>query len=236
MPPQLCGDGRLAVRRPSVRARGSSRARSAPVVACLAVLCVSSACAPHAQPSQVPVPVDPPVVMIHPGDMVHVVVWRQPEMSGDFLVGADSAIVHPLYQRVQVAGVPIDSARARMREYLTRFDADPQFVLQPLVRVAVGGEVGAPNLYSLPLETTVSQAIAQAGGPTERGRLDRVRVVRGGEEFFLDLSRTDTAAVNVPVQSGDRIFITRKRDLLRQWIAPLSSIAGLALAIVRLSR
>ncbi len=206
-------------------------------LACIAIGMAGAACGPRAHtatPSPLPDP--SPVLMIQPGDMVRVTVWRQPEMSGDFLVGNDSAIVHPLYQHVQVAGIPIDSARARLYAYLTHFDTDPQFVIEPLLRVGVGGEVRSPNLYSLPAGITISQSIAQAGGPTERGRLDRIRVLRGPREFFLDLSTTDTAAVSVPVQSGDRIFVTRKRDLLRQWIAPIASVAGAALAVIRLTQ
>lgn len=173
---------------------------------------------------------------LHPGDIARVTVWRRPDMSGDFPVDADGTLKHPLFQHVVVGGVPLSEARQHMRDYLSTFDQDPQFVLEPLLRVAVSGEVRAPNLYSLPRETTISQAIALAGGPTERGRLDRVRLIRGDKQITIDLlSPTDRIGREV-VHSGDRIVIGRKRDWLRDYAAPVASLLTVAVSLATLLR
>src|SRR5688572_5924286 len=75
-------------------------------------------------------------VTLAPGDSVRIVVWRKPEMSGDFIVGPDGTITHPLYRSVRVAGIPFSTAEANVRNFLARFEQDPQFVVEPLVRVA----------------------------------------------------------------------------------------------------
>src|SRR5690349_4287754 len=36
-------------------------------------------------------------VVLAPGDSVRVVVWRKPELSGDFIIAPDGSITHPLY-------------------------------------------------------------------------------------------------------------------------------------------
>src|SRR5207248_7634121 len=116
--------------------------------------------------------------VLRPGDMLRLSVWRHPELSGDFLVAPDSTVVHPLYQRVQVVGVPLPVVKERLRALLVTYEQGVEFAIEPLFAVTVAGEVRQPNLYRLPQGTTFAQAIAQAGGPTELGRLDRVHVMR----------------------------------------------------------
>jgi polysaccharide export outer membrane protein len=123
------------------------------------------------------------ITQMNPGDQVRITVWRKPEMSGDFTVGGNGTILHPLYREVSVIGVPLTTVEERLRTYLTRYETNPQFVIQPLVRIVVGGEVRSPNILSVPPETTIAQAVALGGGPTERGRLDRVNVIREGSRF-----------------------------------------------------
>src|SRR5690606_29389866 len=106
------------------------------------------------------------------GDMVKVTVWRNAEMSGDFMVGVNGALRHPLYQEVPIAGVPLHEVEQRLAKFLTKYEQNPQIVVEPLFQVTVGGQVRTPNLYPLPRTTTISQAVALAGGATPDGRLD----------------------------------------------------------------
>src|SRR5256884_4803877 len=133
-------------------------------------------------------PVRPPSdPILRPGDMLRINVWRHPEMSGDLEVGADSTLVHPVYQTIKVAGVPLPVVKERLRGLLAKYEQDVQLVIEPLFPVTVAGEVRVPNLYRLPQGTTFAQAIAQAGGLTELGRLDRVHVIRRDSAMVIDL-------------------------------------------------
>jgi len=167
-----------------------------------------------------------------PGDVVRITVWRKPELSGEFVVTADGSVAHPLYREVRVAGVPLATAEQRLRTYLEKLEANPQFVIEPLLRVAVGGEVRQPNLYTLRPETSVSQAVALAGGPTERGRRDRLRLVRQDREVIVDLRRVDATGAGMPIRSGDQIVVERGRAVFRDYIAPAVSVFGGIAAIV----
>ena len=124
-----------------------------------------------------------------PGDLLRIVVYRRPELSGELEVAPDSSLRHPLYKGLKVAGIPFPEAEERIRVFLHGFQAEPQFVVDPLYRIAVGGEVRQPNMYSLRPEMTVDQAIAVAGGPTERGRLNQIRIIREGRALSVDLTR-----------------------------------------------
>src|SRR5687767_7098439 len=116
--------------------------------------------------------------VLSPGDSVRIVVWRKPEFSGDFVVAPNGTITHPLFRSVQVAGMPFATAEANLRRYLARFEENPEFVMEPLIRVAVSGEVERPTVFALRPETTVAEAVARAGGANEVGARNRVRVVR----------------------------------------------------------
>jgi polysaccharide export outer membrane protein len=180
-----------------------------------------------------------------PGDSVRVVVWRRPEFSGDFVVAPNGAITHPLYRTVTVGGVPFATAEANLRRFLSRFEENPEFVMEPLVRVAVSGEVDRPRVYALRPETTIAEAVAVAGGTTREGDRDKVRVLRseaGGQQRQLLVDLNDPAAGSglVPVLSGDQIFVDRKRSFLREVLVPalgiIGSIASLGLLVDRVSR
>jgi polysaccharide export outer membrane protein len=174
--------------------------------------------------------------VLQPGDQLRVTVWRRPEYSGDFLVAADGTLRHPLFKEVRVAGVPLGTAHQRLREFLTRYEANPEFVIEPLMRVAVGGEVRTPNLYSFAPEVTVAQAVALAGGATDRGRLSAVQVTRGGGRISVDLSRADARGSLMTIRSGDQIVVTRRRNVLTDFILPISSLVAAVGTILQLYR
>jgi polysaccharide export outer membrane protein len=165
-------------------------------------------------------------VKLHPGDAVRLTVWRQPDLTGEFLVLPDGRLAHPLLQAVHVTDVRFLDAKERMRTVLRRYDAEPQFVMEPLLRVIVGGEVQRPDRYLLAPETDISQAVAVAGGLSQLGRRERVRLFRGGEEFMFDLGAIESGAQDVLVQSGDQIMVDRRSTVFRDYIAPIGGLLG----------
>jgi polysaccharide export outer membrane protein len=175
-------------------------------------------------------------VVLHPGDVVKVTVWRNPEMSGDFVVGVNGALRHPLYQEVPVAGVPLQVVESRLKQFLAKYQTDPQIVVEPLFRVMVGGEVRQPNLLSLPRSTTIAEAVALAGGPTTDGRLDNVTLMRDGRRYKFDLTSPNTTWARAPVRSGDVIIIARRGHFFRDVILPLVGVAGSVASIWNLAR
>jgi polysaccharide export outer membrane protein len=170
--------------------------------------------------------------LLAPGDVIQIVVWKHPEYSGEFLVASDGSIVHPLYRQVRVAGVSLATAETRIREVLTRYEQDPTLVVSALLRVVVGGEVRQPNVYTAPMGTTVAQAIALANGPTDRGRLDQVQILRQGQRVNLDLTGADSSAMSFTVHSGDQIIVARGTSFMRDVLAPASSVIAALAAVV----
>ncbi|CAN5821835.1 hypothetical protein BH24GEM1_BH24GEM1_24920 [soil metagenome] len=182
---------------------------------------------------------------LSPGDSVRIVVWRRPEFSGDFVIAPNGTITHPLYRSVAVGGIPFATAEANLRRFLARFEENPEFVMEPLIRVAISGLVERPQVFALRPETTIAEAVARAGGATELGARNRVRVLRvqpsgQQEQLVINLTDPESGYGRIPVRSGDQIIVDRRKSFTRDVLVPtlgvIGSIASLGLLIDRVSR
>ena len=197
----------------------------------LALALPLAAALPHRAAAQATAAAAADSAMLRAGDVIRIAVFRQPEFSGDFVIGPEGTIQHPLLADVNVVGVPRPVVRDRLRQALARYERDPSFVFGYLYRIAVGGEVRLPNLYSLPPETTLGQAVAAAGNVTEFGRLDRVHVLRDGREIIVNLQHPDAATSAMRIHSGDEIRVARRRNVLRDVVGPIGAVVGAAAAL-----
>lgn len=222
---------------------------------CLVMLVVTTGCLPvTAEPGQHPVTLSSdsaamssvgsaagPVLAdtmltLKPGDVVRITVWRNPELSGDFPVGDNGALRQPLYQEVPVTGISIPEAEARLKKFLGQFESNPEVVVEPLFQVVISGDVRTPKLYTLPRETTISMAIAEAGGALPDGRMDKVRLWRDGKEYTLDLTHADAEWTNARILSGDQIIVPQRSRLFQEIVVPVVSIVGGLASLINLIR
>jgi polysaccharide biosynthesis/export protein len=171
---------------------------------------------------------------LRPGDALQIEVWRQPEFSGRFEIAPDGTIAHPLYRNVQVVGAPMDEVERRIGRFISGFESNPDFVVSGIIRVPVGGEVMSPSVYEVPPGTSIAQAIGLAGGPRERGRLDRVVLRRDGSTQTVNLANPGAADAAPPLQSGDQVFVQRRREVLRDYVGPAASVLGLLVTVFRI--
>ena len=86
------------------------------------------------------------------------------------------------------------------------------------VRVRVVGEVKKPGEVEVPPDGTLSSAVAIAGGPTEKARLNKVTFVRMNENGKVDRRTLDLRNLmdDQQVQDGDVLIVHKSvgRDLL----------------------
>lgn len=198
----------------------------------LAAACTAASLLPAAARAQIA----PESVVLHPGDMVQITVWRHPEFSGEFPIDATGAISHPLFRTIHVAGVPLATAESELRAYLQKYDAEPAFTFVPLLRIYVLGEVRQPNTLTVPAGTTIAQAIALAGGPTDAAELARVTMVRDSATTVLNFTRPDIAMGRLAVHSGDEILVPKATSFWRDDLAPIASLVAAAVSIANLVR
>jgi polysaccharide export outer membrane protein len=107
-----------------------------------------------------------------PGDKLNIIVFDQPQLSGDFTVNGDGQILLPLAGGVQVGSLSLAEAQQRIQEQF----ADG-ILVHPVVSIRVTeyrpmfvtGYVRKPGNYPFIFGASVKAAIAVAGGLGEPG-------------------------------------------------------------------
>jgi len=169
---------------------------------------------------------------VHPGDHLKITLLGDDKtLSGEFEVGPDSALKHPLYNRVKVVGVPLPQLKEKFAAFLRTFQREPQFEVEPLFKVSVGGEVRSPNILFLSPETTIADAVALAGGPTDRADPNRVTLLRAEREQPLTLQGSGSSGAML-IRSGDQISVAASRNITGTMIAILGAVVSLASLLI----
>jgi protein involved in polysaccharide export with SLBB domain len=173
---------------------------------------------------------DAPVLM--PGDRLEIVVYLSPDLSGTYTVTSAGTLLHPLFEHVRVAEMPIGDARARMLAELRTHLEEPLFTFEPRYRVYVGGEVRTQGEYHFP-EMTIGQAIVNAGGSTAPNRRHRVRLIRDQEVVVANLDGgSETALLQTRVQSGDQILVELRPTFTANYLGPALQAVQTVTALV----
>jgi polysaccharide export outer membrane protein len=186
-------------------------------MAALFALVLAARAADPSGPSEVPA-ADVLAYPIGAGDVVHIDVVGETEMSGDYRVGSDGAVELPHAGRVGVAGLTVDEARRAVTEQLKqKVLLRPQVVLDVVTyasrRVDVSGIVAKPDTYAFDKgRTTVSDLIVRAGGLTD-GSAARAVIYRdvAGERLRIeiDLERLNAGDLTADkeVLAGDHLYV-----------------------------
>jgi len=140
------------------------------------------------------------------GDKVRVTVYREPELSGEFSVGGSGSLSLPLLGEVPVKGMTGAQVEADItRRFANGLLRDPRVSVDiyDVRTFAILGEVQRPGLFPAKEGTTLTDAVALAGGYTYRANEKRVLLRRGnqGPYYAVDMS------ADVRVQPGDAIRV-----------------------------
>ena len=147
--------------------------------------------------------------VLQPGDLVRLRIWREPDLSGDFLVGTDGVVVFPLIGPRQVMDRSPDALKVELVEAYAEYLRNPSIEVLPLRRVNIYGAVQQAGLYPVDPTMTLYDALALAGGPTTNGDPDKFELVRDGERVKAKLAR-DTRIDELPIRSGDQLFVPER--------------------------
>jgi polysaccharide export outer membrane protein len=156
--------------------------------------------------------------VIGPEDVLGVMFWREPDMSGDVTVRSDGRITLPLIGDLQAAGETTDALKTQVQlaaqKYVT--DANVTIVVRQTNsrKVFVTGEVAMPAAYQLTGPRTVMQVIAMAGGLTEFAKGANITILRtenGRTQSFKfnykDVSKGRRLEQNIALVPGDTIVV-----------------------------
>ncbi|MFV0448141.1 MAG: polysaccharide biosynthesis/export family protein [Vibrio sp.] len=139
------------------------------------------------------------------GDRIEIIVYGEPDMSMKFKVSKSGVVNFPYIGEVVIAGRPPSAIETEIEDRL-RGD----YLLNPSVTINmeafrlfyIFGEVTSPNGYEFQPRLTVEQAIAIAGGFTDRADRDDISIRSGAtNEVIEDVELTH------PVQPGDTVIV-----------------------------
>ena len=119
-----------------------------------------------------------------PGDGVNIDIWGASQESITETISPDGTITIEGIGVVQLGGLSVSQAKARLRQVLgPRFQGSKIELTLGQTRtitVSVMGEVKVPGTYTMSAFATVYNALYMAGGPNEIGTLRNVKVYRQG--------------------------------------------------------
>jgi len=166
-------------------------------------------------------PVDPDYP-IGPGDEVIVQVWGDNQFTHSAVVSREATISVPDIGQVVLNGLSLAQAKRLITDRLgavysgIRARRPTTFVDVTLgkirtIQVFILGDVVRPGGYTISSVATVLNALYNAGGPTPRGSMRDVRIIRHNQIYqHADLYGyilTGSKAADVRLQSGDVVFV-----------------------------
>ena len=170
--------------------------------------------------------------LVQPGDILSISVLEDTNLNRQVLVRPDGGISMPIAGNIRAAGNTVSGIERTITERLA-----PGFSVQPTVSVAltqlgtplggtltttdifIVGEAGTPGLLQVEPGTTLLQAIALAGGPTQFAATKRIQLRRagkGGHEtiYLFNYDAAERGARiknNLVVRGGDVILFPERR-------------------------
>lgn len=168
------------------------------------------------------------------GDMVRVRVGSDSILSGTYRVTDGRTIEVPTVGQVDVSGLLYSEVAESVREALGSVVRTPRIEVQPLIRVAVLGQVGSPGYYDLSPTATVSDALMQAGGPTQSAEVQKTRIRRPEQEESGEGTRvrslTGRSLADLGVTRGDEVFVPSSGGGLS--FGTVSAVLGVVSSVV----
>ncbi|MGH7458273.1 MAG: polysaccharide biosynthesis/export family protein [Longimicrobiaceae bacterium] len=172
-------------------------------------------------------------VAVRPGDEIKLEVFGVQELSVERVVDRDGEIQLPFLGGVQVGGLSPEEIRERVTNRYSSLYATPLVNVEVKVGVNVTGSVTRPDRYRLDPTSTVLDAIAQAGGVSDRGNPSSVELRREGQIHSLNLEAGPGSEpmLTEPVRSGDWIHVPEK-FLTPERVTFFLSLASLAVTSI----
>ncbi len=159
-------------------------------------------------------PVDPNTYIIGPEDILRVMVWENPNVSGPVTVRPDGMITLPLIHDLKAGGI----TPKQLTDVVAK--ASEEFIIKPEVMISVmavnskfyyvAGEVNRPGQYPLVTAKTVMQALTIAGGVREFANKKNIVIIRGSKRFkfnYNDVIKGKNRQQDIYLESGDMINV-----------------------------
>lgn len=160
-----------------------------------------------------------PRYRLRPGDVLNVSFELSPELNQDVSVQPDGFVTLKQIGDLHVANQSVPEFRESLKNAYARFLNDPiiTVVLKDFEKpyFTAGGMVGHPGKYEIRGDTTLVEALEQAGGLTEEAKHSQVLLFRRVSQDWLQAKVIDVKKMmkernlseDLHLQPGDMIFV-----------------------------
>jgi len=156
--------------------------------------------------------------VIGPGDVLELMVWKEPDLSRTVTVRLDGKISFPLVDDIQAARLTLPMLKKRLTDVLSGYIESPSIYVMleasQSKKIYILGKVNRPGEYVLNKPTTVLQAMATAGGFGEWAGKDSIVILRltpsGQSRITFDYDRVVSGKdieQNIFLQPDDVIVV-----------------------------
>ena len=155
--------------------------------------------------------------VIGPDDVLHISIWKEPDLSETIPVRPDGKISMPLLNDIRAAGMTPLHLKDSITEKLKKYVSDPRVTVIVTAmnsqRVFITGEVQHSGPIQLLPNMTVLQALSQAGF-TVFANLKAIYVLRvdkGRQEKlpfnYKEMVKGNRPEQNIPLKPGDTLVV-----------------------------
>lgn len=179
-----------------------------------AMTSLAAACA--SAPAPAAVAADPQAALLEdyvlgPSDKVRLIVFNEPDLSGEFALNSRGQVSLPLLGDIDAAGLTVEQLAAKITASLSQGYINDARVAAEVITYRpyyILGEVAAPGEYPYSSGMTVIKAVAAAKGFTYRAKKSVVYVKRSGaaEEVKMKLTPDLVVLPGDVVRVGERFF------------------------------
>ena len=158
--------------------------------------------------------------VIGPGDVVSIVVFRNPDLSMTVPVRPDGKIAAPLVDELPALGKDSTTLARDIEKALSRFIRDPvvtvvvtSFVGPYSEQIRVVGEAAKPQVLSYKQKMTLLDVMIAVGGVTDFADGNAASILRtaeGNKQYSVrikDLLKRGDVSANVEMKPGDVVII-----------------------------
>src|SRR5580658_80705 len=167
-----------------------------------------------AKPATAAVPVDPKAYIIGAEDLISIRVWKEPENSGQFVVRPDGKVSVPLVGEIQAAGLTPEKLSLSIAESLQKVMVHPEVTVGVekvnSKKYYIQGEVNRPGSYPLVIDTTILEALVNAGGFRDFANTKKIVILRGNERIKFNYNQVTHGKKmdqNIMLKPGDQIIV-----------------------------
>jgi polysaccharide export outer membrane protein len=160
-----------------------------------------------------PAAVDPKTYVIGAEDVVAIRVWREPDLTSNYVVRPDGKISMPLAGEIEAGGATPDQLKERVTKALGEYMVKPDVTVAVLrvnsKKYYISGEVNRGGAFAIVSPVTVLEALSTAGF-REYANLKKIVILRGNERLkfnYKDVVKGKNMDQNIVLQSGDHIIV-----------------------------